>query len=1043
MSDKPKTQAHQRPEGEASGEARFEQQGRPDLSGPWTLDAFQQVLKKLEGARTVAYFLVSDGLSEKCVFFPAGGLRVTSIGARAGRSVPQVIRARPDFQPGWEKALAEAQGDSERALEDLASGELREAMKESAREVIRDELLDLLVWEGADFEFRLTNPPPAIFAPGMEAAKLSLGVRALLEEVGKQAGEWRRLSAKLGGTSRTQVTLVGRPPAKTPGLRGAYACLAKSPDQRATLDEVLIAGRRGGAADALALAGELLAQGEVGALQIDVAPPPLPREARRRQAQQRVDALEAALDKLINQLAARRRLAAEYGELGDQDRAVENLRVVGEELRRREDLEGALGVYQQILGFSPQAFFAREELAALFTKLKRGPEAIAQWLRLAKDLAKFRLFNRAQRPLREAIKGRPDDPDLRRYLIESLEASGDEAGAAQEWGQLAQLYQGQGQADAALACYQQLALKDPRNEAAQKALGAASKGRVSLGGVLLILLLLGGLLGGAGYVYLRFQTLQAFQAAREAARKDAFLGKFAEARGRMTEFRAGHDYPPERVDAVLQVIGELEEAEAGQALRQAQGREARGRQDEALSLYKAIEGGYPETKASAAAQARAEALGAEVRRAELEASEVNRLAEAGEVGAAFAKGRALIKALPWTPAARALELPVRVETQPEGARVQVGGETLEGRTPLVVRHAWGEPFTVSVSAAGHQQVSLELDLQAEGAEGLCRLVLPREVRWRRVTGGPIVAAPSVSGGVVVTVSSDQTLYAYDRGGRLRWRYPQGELPQRLEILSGVRSAPLVSTRAVFVSERQGVRVLSAEDGALVGLVGLETESRPLGLAGELAIFASAREVLALDAQGQERWRRELPGRLAGGSVDAAKGRVLVTTTSAQLLVMEAESGKLFRPMALGGRPRTAPVAVSGGALVAREGALLELVWDQVRWSVALPREASADPVTEGELAFLACGDTLVAFALADGQERWRRVFKGSLGQPVVAEGRVYVGTSEGELWALGCAEGKVRWELPGTGPLLAPPVIDEDLIFLGSGDFKLYAIPDR
>ena len=66
-----------------------------------------------------------------------------------------------------------------------------------------------------------------------------------------------------------------------------------------------------------------------------------------------------------------------------------------------------------------------------------------------------------------------------------------------------------------------------------------------------------------------------------------------------------------------------------------------------------------------------------------------------------------------------------------------------------------------------------------------------------------------------------------------------------------------------------------------------------------------------------------------------------------------------------------------------------------------------------------------------------------MGQPVVAEGRVYVGTSEGELWALGCAEGKVRWELPGTGPLLAPPVIDEDLIFLGSGDFKLYAIPDR
>ena len=1025
-----------------SGDAHFEQQGQPDLAGAWTIDAFQQVLKKLDGARTVAYFLVSDGLSEKCVFFPAGGLRVTSIGARSGRSVSDAIRARPDFQKSWEQALAEAKGDTERSLEDVASGELREAMKSSSRDVIRDELLDLLVWEGAEFEFRLTNPPPAIFAPGMEAAKLSLGVRPLLEEVGKQVLEWRRLAAKLGSPARTQVTLVGRPPATTPGLRGAFGLLARAPEQRAALDEVLIAGRRAGAPDPLALAAELLAASESGALELVIAPPPLDGEARRRRAKQRVDGLEEALQKLINKLAAHRRLATEYGELGDQDRAVENLRVVGEELRRREDLEGAAGIYQQILEFSPQAFFAREELAALFVKLKRAPDAIAQWLRLAKDLAKFKLFNRAQKPLREAVKARPDDPELRRYLIESLEASGDEAGAAQEWGQLAQLYEAQGDSQAALACYQQVAKRDPGNDLARQALGIAARARAPLAGLFAVLLALAGLLGASSYVYQRFQTLQAFAAARDAARQEAFLGKFAAARTRMSEFSAAHDYPPERVEAVLTVISDLEEAEASQALRRAQSAEEAKRQGEALAQYEAIARAYPATKASQGAQERAAALREEVREAEVQVAEVARLADAGQSAEAFAKGQAAIKTLSWTPAVQALELPILVETQPAGARVQLGGETLEGRTPLVVRRPWAKPFRLSFGLSGHQEVSLEVDLQAKTAQPSYRVVLPRQTRWIRVTGGPILAGPAVAAGVVVTVSSDQTLYAYDRSGRLRWRYPQGELPQRLQVLSGVRYAPLLTPRAVFVVERRGLRILASEDGKLVGEVALPRDARPLGIAGELAIFGGLREVVAVDAQGQARWRVELSGRLVGASVDGPKGRVLVTTLT-HLVVIEAESGKQFRPFDLAGAPRTAPVAAPGGVVLAREGQRAELVWDEVRWSTPLPREASADPLVFGDLAFLACGDTLVALGLADGKPRWNRAFTGTLGQPVVSEGRIYVATSEGELWALDCAEGKVRWELPGAGPLSAPPAIDDDLIFLGSGDFKLYAIPDR
>ena len=72
----------------------------PLLSGEWSPDAFVKVLDKLEARPPVAFVLISDGLSEKCVFFPAGGLRLTSVGLRRGKALHDELRAHPSYEPG-------------------------------------------------------------------------------------------------------------------------------------------------------------------------------------------------------------------------------------------------------------------------------------------------------------------------------------------------------------------------------------------------------------------------------------------------------------------------------------------------------------------------------------------------------------------------------------------------------------------------------------------------------------------------------------------------------------------------------------------------------------------------------------------------------------------------------------------------------------------------------------------------------------------------------------------------------------------------------
>jgi outer membrane protein assembly factor BamB len=1039
------TGSHSREEAAPEQEgAQFTHKGKPDLEGPWSVDALTQILKKLEGARTVAYFLVSDGLSEKCIFFPAGGLRVTSIGARRGRALVDAIRAQPGYESKWEPAMAAAVSDQGKrgSLETLDDGPLRDAMKVASREVVRDELLDLLCWNGARFEFRLTNPPPAIFAPDLEAVKLSLGVRKLLEEVGEATKTWRRLAAKLGDPSKTMLTLRGKPPARTPGLRGAYSYLSRSEGRRAVLDEVLVAGRRAGALDPLAMAQELLDEAGKDALLLEVTPRPLSPEYRMERAKRRTGDLEAALAKLIDKLAAHRRLAEEYGELGEQEKAIQNWRVVGEELREREDYEGAVEVYKNVLDVSPMAFFAREELAGLFKKLKRGPEAVGQLLRLARDLARFKLFNRAQDPLRQAVQAQPDDPDLRRFLIDSLEANGDQDLADEEWNKLAQLYDGLGKMEEALACYQQVYERNPNHEKAKAALYAAGKPKTPVFGLLVLGIAMFLLFAGSGFVYLRFKTLSAFQAAREDALASAHLGQYEDARQVLVDFRALHDYSIERIDSVISVIDELESAEAAQALERGRSHEQEGRKLRALEQYEAIAKGYPKTKAAEEAKGLAGRIEAEVESAEASARKVETLIEDEKYAEAFKSGQALLKTHGWAPAVAALELPVQVDTRPSGATVRVDGKAVPGQTPLVLRRSWKEPFEVTVSLQGHEDASRKLHLQLPEAKSALTLVLPRHVRWSRTTGGPILAPPAVQGAKILTVSSDQTLYAYERSGRLVWRYPQGQSQDRLQILSGVRDAPLATPRAVFVVERRALRILSFTKGTLVKTVELPDRARAVGIQGDYAVVASPREVAAYDATGARIWRVGLPGVLVEASLDATKGRVLATTRSSQLCVIDAKAGKLFKPFQLESRPLTGPQGATGGAVYAREGKVLQLSWSKSLWTAELPGEATRELLVAKGRVFVACGKKLAAYSLEKGERLWAKVFTSPLGAPRYGEGNVYVATEEGQLWALESASGDVHWEFPARAKVWAAPAPNEDLIFLGGGDSKLYAIPN-
>ena len=1012
----------------------------PLLSGEWTPDALLAVLDKLEARPPVAFVLVSDGLSEKCVFFPAGGLRLTSVGLRRGQALHEELRAHPAYEPGWEQVIRQAARDPEKGLEELASGSMREAYKQISARIVRDELFDLVVWTGADFEYRESNPPPQIFDPEQEAVKLSLGVKQQLQEVRGGIKRWRSLLAKAGDPSKSTLSHP-RGGGGSPAARAALQAVQQAPGQRLTLDEALVFGRRAGA-EAVELVKELVELSKSGAVKLDRAPPPIPQELRVQLGLDRAALIEEALSRLINQLAAHKRLAQEYDALGEKDKAADHLRVVGEQLKLRQDNEGALAIFQQILGMSPLAFFAREEVAELLQALGRGPDAVKHWLRLARDLASFKLFNRAQAQLRRAIELQPEQPDLRRHLIDCLLAQDRKAEAAGEYQQLGELYERLDRRPEALACYQRVLELTPDDGEAQLRVerAAASAQRFPVGAALALLIAFLALLGATGWVYQRHQVLLALEAARADAMKQAQLGDYGPARGTLDEFEQLHPGVGERRLATARtVIAALEAQEARGLLLRALRLEERQALREARDLYRELREGYPQAPATQKALERLAALDAlEAEAAGLAAQVEGAWGEERDEDA-FARWRELVGGYAWTDAARACACPLGLESRPEGANLNLAGKRLAEVTPARLRVPWLEPVSVRFEQEGYEDVERELDLRELPRSPLA-VTLPRKTLWRRATLGPLVSPAQVAGGKLLFVSTDQCLYLVGRGGRLAWKSPREPVEDRLGLYRDVAGPPLRMSKTALVAEEAGaLRRVSLEDGRLIGSVQLGAGLRSLGLLGQRAILTRPRAVLAVDEAGALIWEARLPAERVAAALDVAKQRVLVTLAGGGLCVIDGRGGKAYRPWPLGAEPAGEPCPAPGGALVGTSDGRLVLRWSKARWTAELPAPLRGRPRIHRDRVYAAAGTWLVALALDSGQELWRSELPGPGLTPVVERDRLYVASEDGALLALD-REGKVRWRFFCEGAIATPPVSDSGSVYVLGTDFRVHAL---
>lgn len=300
--------------------------------------------------------------------------------------------------------------------------------------------------------------------------------------------------------------------------------------------------------------------------------------------------------------------------------------------------------------------------------------------------------------------------------------------------------------------------------------------------------------------------------------------------------------------------------------------------------------------------------------------------------------------------------------------------------------------------------------------------------WRVPTDGPVRSSPAVTDSLVIIGSGDGNLYAIARRtGQLRWKFPAD---------GAVNSSPAVLEGTVYFASLAGtVYAVSLTDGLLrwkvstgkplnpawPGASGIDYYVSSPAVTEELVVVGAADGVLyALDrADGSIRWRARTEGRIHS-SPAIGHGSVFVGSFDGSVYAFDQETGERRWRFDTEGRSLDSePAGFDRRSIV------------------------SSPAVTDSAVYIGSRDGQFYAIDVGTGRLRWKVAHDGgswSITSPAIAGGMVYDASSDARfVHALSAATGDRRWRSSTMGPVWSSPAIAGRTLYVGDGAGAVYA----
>lgn len=302
--------------------------------------------------------------------------------------------------------------------------------------------------------------------------------------------------------------------------------------------------------------------------------------------------------------------------------------------------------------------------------------------------------------------------------------------------------------------------------------------------------------------------------------------------------------------------------------------------------------------------------------------------------------------------------------------------------------------------------------------------------WTFQTGAAVESSPAVVGDRVYIGSRDRNIYCLNKlTGAVVWQFDTG---------SQVQSSPAVDEAVVYILSENGMfYALNAGDGTLL-------------------------------------WSTDIGNGSWDWSSPAVHGdNVFIASSTGNLYSLDKASGTVNWTTYVGGSPDS-PISVANGlvytgthnfnnsfsTLVAVDEATGAIVWNydyhlthggvtgMVNSNGAAIMDGDGDGVVDAYFGVYNWGGSdnqAVNIDAASGTEKWSTNIGGnSTSTPAVHNGKLFIGSDDGNLYALNASDGAVIWSF-ATGAAIwgAPAVSGDGKVCVGSLDHTVYCVDEE
>ena len=327
--------------------------------------------------------------------------------------------------------------------------------------------------------------------------------------------------------------------------------------------------------------------------------------------------------------------------------------------------------------------------------------------------------------------------------------------------------------------------------------------------------------------------------------------------------------------------------------------------------------------------------------------------------------------------------------------------------------------------------------------------------WTYETNGQIFSSLSVMGGVVYVDSEDGNIYALnDSNGNELWSFQTG----------GGTSSPAIANGVVYVgSDNGGLFALNASTGDFIWnytMAGEYVFASPAVAEGIVYAGYSSESfngtalnydgcLNALNAtNGSLIWSYQTGFEVSSPAV--ADGIVYVGSlfNHGAMFALNASTGAKMWSYQADGDIYSSPV-VAGSAVYfgSTNGTVYDLnasAGTEI-WSYQTSGEIVSSPAVDSGVVYIgSTGLTGAFYALnaASGTELWYVPLATELSSPSIADGVVFVGSMDGNLYALNVSTGSAAWSYQTMDFIYSSPSVADGTVYFGSADGIVYAIND-